>query len=829
MKKITVLFLLFGICSLINAQSKNLPYQNSKIPIEKRVENLLSLMTLEEKIDLLGGTGFATKPNERLNIPPLNMTDGPLGVRWDKATAFPSGIALGSTWEPGLIYKVGKAIAEEVKAKGRHVILGPCVNIARIPQGGRNFESFGEDPYLTSQMGINYIMGVQSENVVATVKHFACNNQEHERMFVNTLVDKRALNEIYLPAFKAAVTEADVLAVMSAYNKINDHFASENDTFLIDILKKDWKFKGIVMSDWGAVHSSIPTFNSGLDLEMPTGAYLNQESLLKGLLNGSLDVKKLNDKVKRILTVMFKIGLFDDYKYDESKLNNEEHKQLAYESAVKSIVLLKNNYDILPLNTDVIKSIAVIGPNAGYARTGGGGSSQVLPYYSIAPLEALRNKIGNIAEINYAPGVVFEGDEKSIDGKFFFTDSEGKSSGLKVSYFNNKKLEGSPVSESIVPNIQFYWGDESPAQGVNKDNYSARFEGYLKAPKSGLYKINVASDDGNKLYFEDELVINDWNDHGEMTTTFEVELQKDKLYKFALEYYENVGSAVVKMGWQLPGEDLIKNAMDVAKNSDLVLLFVGTSNYDESEGKDRESLDLPGGQDKLIDKILEANSNVILVVTSGSPVNITKWTDKVPAIIQSFFSGQEIGNAIADVIIGKYNPAGKLPISYPKAWEDCSAFNSYRKIDGTTEYSDGIYVGYRHFQKNNIKPLFPFGFGLSYTSYEYSNLSVTKEKKQYKVTFNIKNVGKYEGAEISQLYIAPIDSKIDKPVKELKRFNKVYLKPNEEKTITMHFSVDDLRYFDVKSDNWKLESGKYNIQIGSSSENIKLENSIEVK
>jgi len=334
-------YLIIFFNSLIFAQNTEPVYKDKSAPIDKRVDNLLSLMTLEEKILLMGGTGFATQPIERLGIPPLNMTDGPLGVRWDNSTAFPSGIAMSSTWDLELINKVGKAIAEETKAHGRHVILGPCVNIARIPQGGRNFESFGEDPFLTGKLGVAYIKGVQSENVVATVKHFACNNQEHERMFVNTVVDERALNEIYLPAFKAAVKDADVLAVMSAYNKLNGSYASENDYLLLNKLKDEWNFKGLVMSDWGAVHSSVETYNGGLDLEMPEGTYLNDKSFVKKLLNNEFDLHKLDDKIRRLLTVMFKIGLFDNYEYDQSKLNCDDHKKLAYDVAVDGMVLLK--------------------------------------------------------------------------------------------------------------------------------------------------------------------------------------------------------------------------------------------------------------------------------------------------------------------------------------------------------------------------------------------------------------------------------------------------------------------------------------------------------
>ncbi|MGE5498774.1 MAG: glycoside hydrolase family 3 protein, partial [Syntrophothermus sp.] len=393
---------LIGICCLTAAvtftgmmlKSDDTPvYKDPKAPIEKRIDDLLSKMTLEEKIDLLAGTGFATKPIERLGIPELKMADGPLGVRWEKSTAFPSGIALASTWDPQYLEAVGSAIGREVKSKGRHVILGPCVNIARIPQGGRNFESYGEDPYLAKSMAVPYIKGVQKENVVATVKHFALNNQELERDFVDVQINERAIHEIYFPAFKAAVQDADVWAVMCSYNKVNGHWASENDFLLLDILKRDWKFNYLVMSDWGAVHHSIPVANGGLDLEMPDGKYLNRETLLEAVKNGTVKVSTIDDKVKRILRVIFKLGLFENPgKEDASLLGTKENTMAAFEGARAGIVLLQNKDNILPLNSSAVKSIAVIGPNADVLRAGGGGSSQVKPLSEVSPLEQLRKE-----------------------------------------------------------------------------------------------------------------------------------------------------------------------------------------------------------------------------------------------------------------------------------------------------------------------------------------------------------------------------------------------------------------------------------------------------
>ena len=807
----------------------NIPMEaQNKRSIESRIEELLRKLTLEEKIELLGGTGFETKSIERLGIPSLNMCDGPLGVRWGQATAFPSGILMGATWNPELIEKLGSALAEEVKAKGRHVILGPCVNIARIPMGGRNFESFGEDPYLTSRITVNYIKGVQKENVAATVKHFAVNNQEHERMFVDVQVDDRALNEIYFPAFKAAVTEANVLAVMSAYNKLNGFYCSENKNLLIDKLKGEWKFNGLVMSDWGAVHSSIPTFNNGLDLEMPDGKYLNRKSLLEGLQNGELDKEILNDKIRRILRVMFTIGLFDNYNYDSTKLNTDEHKKLALEVAREGMVLLKNQNNILPLNLEKIKSIAVIGPTSNVAITGGGGSSMVSTFYSVSPLEALKNKIGDKVKINFAQGLMLNGTIKPISPEFLFTDKNGKVHGLLGEYFTNKELKGSPARTKVDTTINFSWEWDSSFDDFPSDNFSVRWSGYLKVDKTDTYTIDVSTDDGVRLFIDDKLVIDDWNDHAEMTNSYTLKLEAEKFYKIKLEFYENGGAAICKLGLRTKDSNLLSEALNAARISDVALVFAGTNFTYESEGFDRQDLLLPQNQDELIRRIAEINPNTVVILTTGSPVLINEWIDKVPAVIESWFAGEQIGNAIAEILIGEVNPSGKLPITFPERWEDCSAFGSYKQESGISKYSDGIFVGYRHFEKNNIKPQFPFGFGLSYTQFNYSDISLSKDKLTQNdsviVSFRLRNIGKLKGKEVVQLYISDPVCSVERPIKELKKFTKVELDPSEEKEISFTIHPDDLMFYDK---SWKVESGEFIIMIGSSSSDIKLKSSIQ--
>ncbi len=807
-------------------------YKDTKVPIEDRVSDLLSRMTLEEKIDLLGGTGFATKPIERLSIPELRMTDGPLGVRWEKSTAFPSGICLGATWNPELAYKVGSAIGREVKGHDRHVVLAPCVNIARIPQGGRNFESYGEDPYLTSRMAVDYIKGVQSEGVAATVKHFACNNQEYERMFVDVKIDERALNEIYLPAFKAAVQEAHVLCVMNAYNKVNGHFASENDALLIDKLKKEWGFNGLIMSDWGAVHSTVPTANGGMDLEMPTGEYLNYSTLKDPLKTGVVKESTIDDKVRRILRVIFALGLFEKPSLQEANLlGSLENRAAAFEAAKEGIVLLQNQDNFLPLEFLKLKSIAVIGPNAMVCRTGGGGSSKVDPLEAPSPLEILKERFGDIVEINYATGVYLDGSASPIESKYLLTDNGEQ--GLVGEYFGNMDLKGKPAFARRDTMVNFDFGEPGPKAGFQKNKFSVRWTGKLKAPKTSEYILEFISDDGVRLWLDDSLLINYWNDHAPEPRTIKTKFEAGKEYKVKIEYYQHRGSAVAKLGWSSPENDPMKLVLEAAGKSDVAILFMGTGHNIETEGRDREDLALPKNQDALIEAVAKVNKNTIVVLNSGSPVFMDRWLGKVKAVVQAWFGGQEMSNAIADVLSGSYNPSGKLPVTFPKRWEDCSASTTYKAKDSTSEYSDGIYVGYRHFEKKDIEPLFPFGFGLSYTTFHYSDLktenTAAAAQPEVKGSLNVSNTGKYEGADVVQVYVRKIKSDVDRPMKELKSFMKVSLKPGETKNVQFTLDRNAFAYYDIQKKDWTIEPGKYSIQIGSSSKDIQLSEIIELK
>jgi beta-glucosidase len=834
-----ILFLvLIIITSFINSNLYGIPiYKDQSQPIEKRVEDLLSRMTLEEKVEMLDGEGFNSPANEKLGIPPLNMTDGPVGVRWEKATAFPASISMAATWNTDLIYQVGKAIGKETKARDRNVLLGPCICIHRVPHGGRNFESFGEDPYLTSRMTVSYVKGIQSENVIATAKHYACNNQESNRFSVDVKVDERTLHEIYLPAFKAAVTEGGCLSVMAAYNRVNGHYCCANTYLLKDILKGKWNFKGFVMSDWGAVHSVIPTLYAGLDIEMPTAGYLKKNAVLAAIQGDLIRKEEIDDKVRRILRTMFVTGIFDK-KLDKGVINTPEHQNLALKVAQEGTVLLKNEGNLLPLNKEKIRKIAVIGPNAKEAIIGGGGSSNVDPFYSVSILDGLKNKLGGNIEVIYERGIFKEKLIKPIEYSCL-RPPKGKSGevGLLGQYFNNTTFKGKPIISRIDKQINFDFDSDSTDKRLNKDEFSIIWTGKLLAPSSGKYIIGTSSDDGSYLYLNGKRIVDNWGPHGVVTKTDTVELKKGESYDIKVEYFENIGGASVTLGWskleekKSDKEEAATNAaITAAKSADVALVCVGVR---EHEGGDREELTLPEEQVKLIENIASVNKNVIVVLNGGAAVLMDKWLDEIPVLIAAWYPGQEGGNALADIILGEVNPSGKLPTTFIKRWEDSPAYGNYPEKEGEVHYEEGIFVGYRYFDKAKIEPLFPFGYGLSYTTFKYGDLKIDKksikEDENVNISLTIENTGNREGAEVIQLYVQDIRASLERPEKELKAFKKVYLKAGEKKVISLKLDKNALSFYDIVSKDWIAEKGKFKVLIGSSSKDIRLTGEFTLK
>ncbi|MBX7172229.1 MAG: glycoside hydrolase family 3 C-terminal domain-containing protein [Pyrinomonadaceae bacterium] len=813
--KILAIFLLINFVFICINQS-----QITNPQIEIKVEKLLKQLTLKEKISMLAGTGFDTVPIPRLGIPALKMTDGPVGIRMAKATSFPSGMAMAATFDKELIYKVSQAIAQEAKANNFNVLLGPVVNIQRVPHAGRNFETFGEDPFLAAQIAVAYIKGMQSENVIPSVKHFAANNQEEFRHTVDVKVDERTLHEIYFPAFKAAVQEAKVWTVMASYNQVNGFYASENDYLLNQILKKRWGFQGLVMSDWGAVHSTAPSIKNGLDLEMPTNIYLNQQTVKKALDNKEITEKQIDEMVRRLLRVMFVSGVMDGKSKQNGSLDTPEHRQISRQTATESLVLLKNENKLLPLDSNKIRSIAVIGPNADKARIGGGGSAQVTPFYSVSPLEGIKNMIGEKVKVNFSAGVVALEDTKPIPTENLRTP-DLKSNGLSGDYFANMDFAGKPSFTRIDSNLDFHWATKSPAENFPADRFSNRWTGYLVARVSGKYAISLSSNDGGRLYLDDKLIVDVWGDHATLTGATTIELKAGEPRKIRVDHYESQGNADLVLGWRLlEGDEILQKAVETAKNSDVAIIFTGLSDAVEAESRDRLDLNLPSQQVELIEAVTKANPKTIVVNTSGAPVLMDKWIGKVPSILQAFYYGQEGGNAIADVLFGKISPSGKLPATFLKSWEDSPAFGRYPGTEKSVSYDEGILVGYRWFDTKNIEPQFPFGHGLSYTDFRYSNLKLSKGKS-LTVSFIIENTGKFDSAEVAQIYIQDLKSSLPRPLKELKSFQKVFLKAGEKKTVSLELKPDAFAFYDPKK-GWTAEKGDFKILVGSSSRDIRL-------
>lgn len=797
--------------------------------IENRISDLIAQMTLEEKVTMLSGADFLnTAALPRLGIPAIYMNDGPVGVVETEipTTAFPAGIAMGASFDPSLIHDVAQAIADETRLSGHHMLLGPCVNISRHPFGGRNFENFGEDPFLTSRLAEAYIRGVQERNVIATVKHFALNDQEYERTTIDTRADRRTMFEIYFPPFKAAV-DAGSWSVMSSYNLVNGRYAAENNFLLNQTLKKRWGFRGFVVSDWDSTHSTVAMANNGLDLEMPDGKFFDNK-LIVAVRKGEVEESIINDKVRRILRAMHGIGLLDPASVSPAPpplgQESSEHHALALELAVKSAVLLKNENSALPLSLGQMKSIAVIGPNAAKAQSGGGGSSQVTAVRPVSPLEGLRNRLGSRVKIHYALGAPAPNDGNVIPATRFRPSLKSGEQGLHAAYFNNRDLQGTPLFERLDPNIDF---DSDKFLQLNlKNDFSVRWSGFVSVPVTGRYHFTIISDDGARLFLNGKKIFSRWNNHGRAYDEVQVNLVANQWYPIRLEYYQGQQASVISLGWRGPGDGLVDEAIAAARDSDAAVIFAGLGNNLESEGADRTTTALPKGQRELIEAVVRVQPRTIVVLTSGNPLTMRDWVAKVPAIMQAWYAGQEGGNAIADLLLGNKNPSGKLPVTFLKRWEDAPAYGNYPGKNGRVEYKEGVFVGYRYYDTFQIAPEFPFGHGLSYTEFAYSDLRIEAldsraKSSQVRVGFTLTNIGDRDGEEVAQVYVNEVQPSVQRPARELKGFQKVFLHPAERKNIVLELDASAFAFFDGSTMSWKVNPGKFRIEVGSSSRDIR--------
>jgi beta-glucosidase len=679
---------------------------------ETKIDSIIAVMTLEEKIEMLCGNGMFTSAGvERLGIPELKYADGPTGIReelernsWkpmglttDSATFFPTGSALAATWNPDMAYKFGTGIGEEAKTRGKDILLAPAVNITRTPLNGRTFEYMSEDPYLNSRLTVSYIKGVQNCGVAACVKHFAANNQETNRGSVNVTMDERTLREIYLPAFKAAIEEGHALTVMSAYNKFRGVYCGENDYLLNQILRKEWNFQGFVMSDWGGTHSTVNAALNGLEVEMGTKEFFTQKKLSEAVKKGLIPVSVIDEKVRRILRV--NLYVHSTPTPANTEVSTPEHNKFAYDIALQSIVVLKNTTNTLPINLSKVKSIAVIGDNATHKHAIGGFGAGVKARYEITPLQGLQSKVGNKASISFVKGYA-------------------------PKFSNKQKL------------------------------------GFGREPE---YTADAA---------------------------------------------------------------LIKEAVEAAKKADIAIIFAGNNHDVETEATDRTNLTLPFGQDDLIKAVTAVNKRTIVVIVAGAPVDLNTTNSVANSIVWSWFNGSQGGNAVADILLGNAEPSGKLPFTLPVKLEDspAHALKAYPG-DSAVNYAEGLLVGYRWFDTKNIKPLFGFGHGLSYTKIDFT--SVTTDKSTYDhaekviVSVKLKNNGLRDGFETVQLYVNDMNPIVFKANKELKAFKKVFVPVGKETEVKLEIPVENLAYYNEAAHKWTVSSGNYKIFAGASSQDIR--------
>lgn len=824
--------LLISIAGVINAFSQS-PLPDSPA-IELKADHLLAKLSTEEKIRLIGGVDtFFTEAAPTIGLPRFRMADGPLGVRnWGPSTAYPAGIALAATWDTNLALRVGESLGYDARARGVHFLLGPGVNIYRSPRNGRNMEYFGEDPLLAGRIAVGYVRGVQSKGVSATVKHFAANNVETDRSAYNSVIDERTLNEIYLPAFEAAVKEGDAGAVMNSYNLINGEHATQNRVLNIDILKQRWGFKGILMSDWEATHDGVAAANAGLDLEMPGAKYMNAGTLLPALKSGVLSQAALDDKVRRILRTAIRFGWLDRDQYDLSiPLLSPASSKVALEEAEESITLLKNSGHVLPLNPADGHTYVVLGPNAAATGIQGGGSSRVGSFFVDSIVTGMSNAAGGQAKVYYLQGLPTT-DRLFLDTKFDSGTCE---------VFAGDTTSGTPLrTESSVSQLRFwrennsYPNDPPRAPGDRGRTYVWKMR-YVPS-FTGRYVLVSAEWNGDKsvVKLDGTEVFRQTPHEGSAIPLHQtISLRKGKPIEIDVEYF-TPGTAP-RFGLGLIAVDALFTPAEqkLIQSADAAVVAVGTNFMYESEGYDR-SFGLPWGQDELIESVASLNPHTVVDVVAGGAVDAHAWIDRVSALTDSWFGGQSAGEALARVLFGQ-SPGGKLPMSWEREEQDNPTFNNFFETSGPDKkilYSEGLFYGYRYYTSKHKEPLFPFGFGLSYTTFEMSNLKLTQAadpEGRLLVDFDIRNTGNVRGSEVAQVYVGEPEASVPRPVKELKAFAKVDLAPGASQHVSLKLDRRAFSYYDVSKHDWKMDAGRFDITVGNSSEDNRLVGSVNMQ
>ncbi len=818
---------------------------------EKKINDTIAKMTLEEKIQMLSGSSMmASTGLQRLGIPAFRMSDGPMGAHVPPpSTAYAAGIGLAASWDRDLAMQIGTQIGRDARSRGASFLLGPGVNIYRAPLNGRNFEYYGEDPFLAAETAVGYIDGVQSQGVSATIKHYAANNSEYFRFTSDSVVSERALREIYLPTFEAAVKKAHVGSIMDSYNFLNGEHATQNYHLNVEIAKQQWGFDGVMMSDWTATHEGVAAANAGLDLEMPFGTYMNVKALLPAVKEGKVKEAAIDDKIRRILREAYRFGWINHDPLDTSiPRYNQQGRVAALEGAREGIVLLKNQGDLLPLDPAKVKTIAVIGPDAFPAIPTAGGSGQVPVYSDVSELKGLSDRLGLKGNVLYDRGVPNLSVLAMRSG--FMLAPDKFIPGLTVDTFDNDKFEGKPVAtrtemtantgQSILDNpdlaelinsitaeqMAMFMGGGGPPR-------FERWTGYYFARAPGNYLVFVDDQGQYRLKIDDQMVI----DHAEIPKSAVAQTVLPLFPGPHKVVVEMLGAApftgtALKVGIALEGTLVNQSAIDLAKKADAVIVAAGYNADIETEGADRE-FQLPPGQDELIEKIAAANPNTIVTVTSGGSVDASRWIDHVAALLENWYPGQEGGTALAEVVFGDVNPSGRLPISWERRLSDNPSYPYYYPTPGTLKipYKDDVFVGYRGYEHNGVKPLFPFGYGLSYTSFKYSGLAIHAGTGagSYEVSFDVTNMGTRAGADVAQVYVSEDHPQVARPPQELKGFARVVLDPGQTRHVTVPLDARSFTWYDAQAAAWHADAGSFTIHVSRSSADPQLEGKVKLE
>ncbi|RSL41006.1 hypothetical protein CEP53_013024 [Fusarium sp. AF-6] len=808
-------------------------------------------------VSLLTAADFwRTRAIPEKGIPAIKTTDGPNGARGGifvggtKAALFPCGISLAATWNKDLLYQVGQHLALEAKARSAEMLLAPTVCMHRHPLGGRNFESFSEDPLLTGKLAAQYIKGLQDKGVAATIKHFVGNEQETNRLTIDSLITERPLRELYLRPFEIAIREANPWAVMSSYNLINGVHADLNKHTLKDILRGEWGYDGTVVSDWGGINSSVESVQAGCDIEFPYSAKWRLDKLITAANEGLISMEDIDQAAENMLTLVERLKGGDmSPEEPEREDDRKETRELIRAAGHEGLTLLKNDDGILPI-CPKSTTVAVIGPNANRAIAGGGGSASLNPYYNTIPLDSIR-KVSQ-KNVTFAQGCYIH---KWLPvASDYCTDKSGKP-GVNIDWFAGDKFEGSPVVIQRRTNTDLFLWDSAPLAQVGPE-WSAIATTYLTPKTTGKHTISFMSVGPGKLYVNGQLVLDlwEWTEEGEamfdgsVDYLVDVDMEEDKAVELRVEMTNELRPISKQKQFGITHKyggcrigfkeqdrvDYIQEAVETARAADVAVVIVGVDAEWESEGYDRQTMDLPvdGSQDRLIEAVVKANPRTIVVNQSGSPVHMP-WADHVPVIIQGWYQGQEAGNALADVLFGIQNPSGKLPATFPKRIEHTPAWHTWPGENHKVLYGEGLYIGYRHYDHSKITPLFPFGHGLSYTTFEYGRPEISSRTLTpdgvINITLAISNIGSRAGAETVQLYVHDEKSRLPRPEKELVAFEKVFLEADETRHITISLDKYAVGYYDETVPGWIAEEGAFKVLIGASSADIRQSTRFSVK